>query len=69
MILRMASIDFNTANIVVDFGDDCYGVYHSETGYVGVYAKDEDELLQISDKLIKNPNKTPEEIARDIWGK
>jgi len=67
MILRMTQINFDTANIIVDFGDDCFGVQH-ETGYVGIYAKDEDELLQISDKLIKNENKTGEEIAREMWG-
>jgi hypothetical protein len=67
MFLRMTSIDFNTANIIVDFGDDCFGVQH-ETGYVGIYAKDENELLQISDTLIKNENKTGEEIARQMWG-
>ena len=64
----LATIDFNTANIVFNFGDDCYGVQHQETGYVGIYAKDENDLLQISDKLIKNPNKTGEEIAKDMWG-
>ena len=65
----LATIDFNTANIVFNFGDDCYGVYHQETGFVGIYVKDEDNLLQISDKLIKNQNKNAEEIAKDMWGK
>ena len=69
MFLKMTAIDFSTANIIIDFGDDCYGVHHRETGYVGIYAKDEDELLQISDRLVKNPNKNPEEIAKDMWGK
>jgi len=36
---------------------------------VGIYAKDEDDLLQISDRLIRNPNKTGEQIAREMWGK
>tara|TARA_R110002020_G_scaffold43245_2_gene125940 strand:- start:667 stop:873 length:207 start_codon:yes stop_codon:yes gene_type:complete len=65
----LTEINFNTANIIADFGDDCYGVYHQETGFVGIYVKDEDNLLQISDKLIKNPNKNAEEIAKDMWGK
>jgi len=69
MFLGMTTINYSTANIIADFGDDCYGVYHDATGYVGIYAKDEDDLLQISDKLIKNPTKTPEEIAQDMWGK
>jgi hypothetical protein len=65
----LTEINFNTANIIADFGDDCYGVYHQETGFVGIYVKDEDNLLQISDKLIKNQNKNAEEIAKDMWGK
>ena len=65
----LTEINFNTANIIADFGDDCYGVYHQETGFVGIYVKDEDNLLQISDKLIKNQNKNSEEIAKDMWGK
>lgn len=69
MMKTLTEINFNTANIIADFGDDCYGVYHQETGFVGIYVKDEDNLLQISDKLIKNPNKNAEEIAKDMWGK
>ena len=65
----LTEINFNTANIIADFGDDCYGVYHQETGFVGIYVKDEDNLLQISDKLVKNQNKNAEEIAKDMWGK
>ena len=69
MMKTLTEINFNTANIIADFGDDCYGVYHQETGFVGIYVKDEDNLLQISDKLIKNQNKNSEEIAKDMWGK
>tara|TARA_X000001036_G_scaffold378723_1_gene369212 strand:- start:369 stop:578 length:210 start_codon:yes stop_codon:yes gene_type:complete len=69
MMKTLTEINFNTANIIADFGDDCYGVYHQETGFVGIYVKDEDNLLQISDKLIKNQNKNAEEIAKDMWGK
>ena len=68
MLLRMTTIDFSTANIIVDFGDDCYAVQHPN-GNVGIYAKDEDDLLQISDRLIRNPNKTGEQIAKEMWGK
>tara|TARA_R100000742_G_C4271004_1_gene89813 strand:+ start:89 stop:298 length:210 start_codon:yes stop_codon:yes gene_type:complete len=68
MFLGLTTIEYKTANIIADFGDDCYGVYHHTTGYVGIYAKDGDDLLQISDKLIKNPNQTPETIAQDMWG-
>ena len=62
----MNTIDFNTANIIVDFGDDCYAVQH-KNGNVAIYAKDEDDLLQISDRSIRNPHKTGEEIAKDMW--
>ena len=68
MLLRMTTIDFNTANIIVDFGDDCYAVQH-KNGNVAIYAKDEDDLLQISAGSMRNPNKTGEEIAKDMWGK
>jgi hypothetical protein len=63
----LTSINFKTANIIFDFGDDCYAVQHLNTGYVGIYAKDEDDLLQISDRLIKNPNKTGKELALNLW--
>ncbi len=66
MLLRMTTIDFNTANIIVDFGDDCYAVQH-KNGNVAIYAKDEDDLLQISASSIRNPNKTGKEIAKDMW--
>lgn len=67
MLLRLTTIDFETANIIFDFGDDCYAVQH-ENGNVGIYVKDENDLLQISDRLIRNPNKTGEQIAREMWG-
>jgi hypothetical protein len=67
MILKMTAIPFEGANIIVDFGDDCYAVQHSN-GNVGIYAKDEDELLRISDRLIRNPNKSGEQIAKEMWG-
>ena len=67
MLLRMTTIDFDTANIIFDFGDGCYAVQH-ENGNVGIYAKDENDLLQISDRLIRNPNKTGEQIAKEMWG-
>jgi len=69
MLFGLTAINFSNANIIADFGDDCYGVYHQDTGYVGIYVKDEDDLLQISDKLIKNSNKSPDKIAKDMWGK
>ena len=68
MFLRMTQIDYDTANIIVDFGDDCFAVQH-ENGNVGIYVKDENDLLQISDRLIRNPSKTGEQIAREMWGK
>ena len=68
MLLRMTQIDYDTANIIVDFGDDCFAVQH-ENGNVGIYVKDENDLLQISDRLIRNPNKTGEQIAKEMWGK
>jgi hypothetical protein len=40
-----------------------------ENGNVGIYAKDDDELLRISDRLIRNPNKTGVQIAKEMWGK
>ena len=67
MLLKMTSIPAEGANIIVDFGDDCYAVQHSN-GNVGIYAKDEDDLLQISDRLIRNPNKTGVQIAKEMWG-
>ena len=36
--LKMTAIPFEGANIIVDFGDDCYAVQHSN-GNVGIYAK------------------------------
>tara|TARA_Y100000593_G_scaffold85805_1_gene163429 strand:- start:424 stop:633 length:210 start_codon:yes stop_codon:yes gene_type:complete len=69
MFLKLTEIKFDPNKIVADFGDDCFGVQHSETGYVGIYVKDGNSLLQISESLVKNPNKTAEEIARDLWGK
>ena len=68
LFLRMTQIDYDTANIIVDFGDDCFAVQH-ENGNVGIYVKDENDLLQISDRLIRNPSKTGEQIAREMWGK
>ena len=67
MLLRMTQIDYHTANIIFDFGDDCFAVQH-ENGNVGIYVKDEDDLLQISDRLVRNPNKTGEQIAKEMRG-
>jgi|TARA_R100001224_G_C3931115_1_gene118754 hypothetical protein len=69
MFLKLTEIKFDSSKVVAEFGDDCYGVQFPDTGYVGIYVKDEDSLLQISDSLVKNPNKTGEEIAKDLWGK
>jgi len=69
MFLKLTEIEFHSTKIVAEFGDDCYGVQHPETGYVGIYVKDEDVLFQISKGLVKNENKTGEEIAKDMWGK
>lgn len=69
MFLRvLTEIEFDSSKVVAEFGDDCYGIQHPETGYVGIYVKDEDSLLQISEGLVKNDNKTGEEIAKDLWG-
>ncbi len=68
MFLKLTEIKFDPNKIVAEFGDDCYGVHHTETDYVGIYVKEGNKLFQISENLVKNPNKTAEEIARDLWG-
>ena len=69
MFIRVITeIEFDSSKVVAEFGNDCYGIQHPETGYVGIYVKDEDSLLQISDSLVKNPNKTGDESAKELWG-
>ena len=58
MFLKLTEIEFDSSKVVAEFGDDCYGIQHPETGYVGIYVEG----------LVKNENKTGEEIAKDLWG-
>jgi selenophosphate synthetase-related protein len=67
MLLKMTSIPAEGANVIVDFGDDCCAVQH-DNGNVGIYVKDGNELLRISDRLIRNPNKSGVQIAKEMWG-
>mgnify|MGYP003121215471 FL=1 len=46
MFLKLTEIEFDSSKVVAEFGDDCYGIQHPETGYVGIYVKDEDTLSQ-----------------------
>ena len=57
MFLKLTEIKFDPNKIVAEFGDDCYGVHHTETDYVGIYVKEGNKLFQISENLVKNPNK------------
>tara|TARA_R110000744_G_scaffold15835_1_gene43783 strand:- start:296 stop:499 length:204 start_codon:yes stop_codon:yes gene_type:complete len=66
-MLLTTTISASSIEIIKDYGDDMIGALHPKTGYVGIYMQDEDVLFPCGN-LMKNPNKTPIEIADQIWG-
>lgn len=58
-------IPLETANVIYDFGDDVVAVQH-DNGMVGIYNRDEDELMQLS-SLQRNQTMSGVELAKHMF--
>lgn len=63
----MSTISANGANIIARYEDaELVAVLHT-SGYVALYAEDDDELMQVS-AMMKSETNTPAQIANKLMG-